>query len=170
MVANGSESKSSFSKITMRPSGISYPLAISANGISLPHFSHTLLYLMRPPSSGWTWRKLMSFSSVAEKSFTGIVTRPKEMAPFQIERGMRLVCPIRGNIRRITRRLKVIQLIGCEPQQIVALQQLADLWQLQRRRQCDLSAHSASRAALSSRFGGLRLSDKQGLHLSPGKR
>jgi hypothetical protein len=30
----------------------------------------------------------MSFSSVAEKSFTGIVTRPKEIAPFHIERGM----------------------------------------------------------------------------------
>jgi hypothetical protein len=34
----------------------------------------------------------MSFSSVAEKSFTGIVTRPKEIAPFHIERGMPLVC------------------------------------------------------------------------------
>src|SRR6188508_272919 len=43
---------------------------------------------MRPPSSGCTWRKLMSFSSVAEKSFTGIVTRPTEIAPFHIERGM----------------------------------------------------------------------------------
>jgi hypothetical protein len=58
----------------------------------LPHFSQTRLYLMRPPSSGCTWRKLMSFSSVAEKSFTGIVTRPKEIAPFHIERGMPLVC------------------------------------------------------------------------------
>ena len=38
----------------------------------------------------------MSFSSVAEKSFTGIVTRPKEIAPFQIERGMVLVCLIRS--------------------------------------------------------------------------
>jgi hypothetical protein len=36
----------------------------------------------------------MSFSSVAEKSFTGIVTSPKEIAPFQIERGMLLVCLI----------------------------------------------------------------------------
>ena len=34
----------------------------------------------------------MSFSSVAEKSFTGIVTSPNEIAPFQIERGMLLVC------------------------------------------------------------------------------
>src|SRR3982750_326900 len=34
----------------------------------------------------------MSFSSVAEKSFTGMVTRPKEIAPFHIERGMVLVC------------------------------------------------------------------------------
>src|SRR4030095_16611255 len=40
----------------------------------------------------------MSFSSVAEKSFTGIVTSPKEIAPFQIERGMFLVCPIRSRV------------------------------------------------------------------------
>jgi hypothetical protein len=37
----------------------------------------------------------MSFSSVAEKSFTGIVTRPNEIAPFHIERGMPLVCLMR---------------------------------------------------------------------------
>ena len=34
----------------------------------------------------------MSFSSVAEKSFTGIVTRPKEIAPFQIDRGIPPFC------------------------------------------------------------------------------
>ena len=39
----------------------------------------------------------MSFSSVAEYSFTGMVTRPKEMAPFQIERGMASVCPCAPN-------------------------------------------------------------------------
>ena len=54
VVASGSCSKSSASRITIRPSGISYPLAISAYGISLPHFSQTRLYLIRPPSSGWT--------------------------------------------------------------------------------------------------------------------
>src|SRR5205814_1107223 len=46
----------------------------------------TRWYLMRPPSSRCTWWKRMSFSSVAEYSFTAIDTRPKDTAPFQIDR------------------------------------------------------------------------------------
>src|SRR5215218_2719113 len=113
----------------------------------------------------------MSFSSVAEKSFTGIVTSPKEMAPFQIDRGMRLVCPIRGNIGSITHRRKVIQFIGCEPEQIVAFEQLADLWQLQGRRQSDVAAtFRLCPHRFPRRCGGLWLGDKQDLYLRPGKR
>src|SRR6478735_4844191 len=61
---------------------------MSAYGISRPSFSQTRLYLIRPPSSAWTCRKLMSFSSVAEYSLIGMVTKPKEIAPFQMDRGM----------------------------------------------------------------------------------
>ena len=46
----------------------------------------TRWYLIRPPSLAWTWRKEMSLLSVAEYSFTGTLTRPKETAPFQIAR------------------------------------------------------------------------------------
>src|SRR4029453_9710155 len=141
----------------MRPSGISYPLAISANGISLPHFSQNRLYLMRPPSSGCTWRKLMSFSSVAEKSFTGIVTRPKEIAPFHIERGMppslpdasdkfcgaarALQTPAAGDssVRRSglvsELGLQQVKLFGGKPQQVVAAQHCRHLGCDQRRGQ-----------------------------------
>src|SRR5699024_10815824 len=41
---------------------------------------------MRPPSVRCTWRKWMSWFSVAEYRRTGTLTRPKETAPFQIAR------------------------------------------------------------------------------------
>ena len=40
---------------------------------------------MRLPSDRRTWWKETSLVSVAEYSFTGIVTSPKLMAPFQID-------------------------------------------------------------------------------------
>jgi hypothetical protein len=40
---------------------------------------------MRLPSDRRTWWKDTSFCSVALYSFTGIVTSPKLMAPFQID-------------------------------------------------------------------------------------
>ena len=39
---------------------------------------------MRPPSGAWSWLKRRLFSSVAPYTRTGIVTNPKEIAPFQI--------------------------------------------------------------------------------------
>src|SRR6476619_6430644 len=42
---------------------------------------------MRAMSSSWSWLNLSDFSSVAGNTLTGIVTRPKEMAPFHIDRG-----------------------------------------------------------------------------------
>src|SRR5439155_16334463 len=41
---------------------------------------------MRLPSLRRTWWKATSFSSVAEYRRTGIVTRPNETVPFQIDR------------------------------------------------------------------------------------
>ncbi len=41
---------------------------------------------MRPPSSVWIWRKETAWLSVAFTSLTGMLTRPKEMAPFQMDR------------------------------------------------------------------------------------
>ena len=40
---------------------------------------------MRLPSERRTWWKLTSLASVALYSFTGIVTSPKLMAPFQMD-------------------------------------------------------------------------------------
>src|SRR3954468_6266737 len=47
---------------------------------------HTRRYLIRPPSLACTWRKEMSWLSVAAYSFTGTLTSPKDTAPFQIAR------------------------------------------------------------------------------------
>src|SRR3954447_23258343 len=48
---------------------------------------------MRPPSSACSWLKRTDFEETAEYSFTGTLTRPKEMAPVQIERGIALTIP-----------------------------------------------------------------------------
>lgn len=37
-------------------------------------------------SSRWTWRKDTEWLSVAFTSLIGMLTRPKEMAPFQMDR------------------------------------------------------------------------------------
>src|SRR3954463_111812 len=63
---------------------------MSEYGTSSPHFVQTRLNLMRPPSSRWTWWNETSPCSVAEYSFTGIVTSPNEIAPFQM---LRMRCP-----------------------------------------------------------------------------
>jgi hypothetical protein len=39
---------------------------------------------MRPPSAACTWCSGTSWSSIAEYTFTGTLTRPKVSAPFQI--------------------------------------------------------------------------------------
>src|SRR5690606_38207310 len=39
---------------------------------------------MRPPSLSWTWCSGTSWSSVAEYTLTGTLTRPNVMAPFQM--------------------------------------------------------------------------------------
>src|SRR3954471_21861173 len=52
----------------------------------------TRLYLIRPPSVECTWWKRMSRSSVAEYSFTPMLTRPNDTAPRQIDRMPPLPC------------------------------------------------------------------------------
>ena len=59
---------------------------MSAYSTSSPSMLQTRWYLIRPPSLAWTCRNEMSLLSVAEYSFTGTLTRPKETAPFQIAR------------------------------------------------------------------------------------
>src|SRR3954464_15737848 len=51
-----------------------------------PSMEQTRWYLIRPPSSACTWWNLTSWSSVAEYSFTPMLTRPKDTAPRQIDR------------------------------------------------------------------------------------
>src|SRR5688572_32880152 len=59
---------------------------MSLYSTSSPSIEQTRLYLTRPPSVAWTWWKRMSLSSVAEYSFTPMLTRPKDTAPRQIDR------------------------------------------------------------------------------------
>lgn len=40
---------------------------------------------MRPPSAAWIWRKEIEWFSVALTSLIGMLTSPKEMAPFQMD-------------------------------------------------------------------------------------
>src|SRR3954451_24475114 len=59
---------------------------MSPYSTSSPSIEQTRLYLTRPPSGAWTWWNRMSLSSVAEYSFTPMLTRPKDTAPRQIDR------------------------------------------------------------------------------------
>src|SRR3954454_13403365 len=49
---------------------------------------------MRTPVLPLSWWKRTVLRETAEDSFTGTVTRPKEMAPVQIERGTGSVSPM----------------------------------------------------------------------------
>src|SRR5215212_12035492 len=59
---------------------------MSLYSTSSPSIEQTRLYLTRPPSVAWTWWNRMSLSSVAEYSFTPMLTRPNDTAPRQIDR------------------------------------------------------------------------------------
>src|SRR6476660_3609602 len=59
---------------------------MSAYSTSSPSIEHTRWYLIRPPSLACTCRNDTSCDSVAEYSFTGTLTSPKDTAPFQIAR------------------------------------------------------------------------------------
>src|SRR4051812_34956194 len=59
---------------------------MSLYSTSSPSMEQTRLYLTRPPSVAWTWWNRMSLSSVAEYSFTPMLTRPNDTAPRQIDR------------------------------------------------------------------------------------
>src|SRR3954467_5925682 len=59
---------------------------MSLYSTSSPSIEQTRLYLTRPPSAAWTWLNRMSLSSVAEYSFTPMLTRPNDTAPRQIDR------------------------------------------------------------------------------------
>src|SRR3978361_2295809 len=64
---------------------------MSPYSTSSPSIEQTRLYFTRPPSVACTWWKRMSLSSVAEYSFTPMLTSPKETAPRQIDRIVALV-------------------------------------------------------------------------------
>src|SRR5690348_8584523 len=66
-----------------------------------PSIEQTRWYLIRPPSSACTWWNLTSWSSVAEYSFTPMLTRPKDTAPRQIDRMLPLPRLPVGQDRRI---------------------------------------------------------------------
>ena len=57
---------SSSVRMTISPSSVSYPLAMSAYSTSSPSRLQTRWYLIRPPSLAWTCRNEMSLLSVAE--------------------------------------------------------------------------------------------------------
>src|SRR4051812_16923620 len=59
---------------------------MSLYSTSSPSIEQTRLYLTRPPSAACTWLNRMSLSSVAEYSFTPMLTRPNDTAPRQIDR------------------------------------------------------------------------------------
>src|SRR3954451_15549082 len=66
---------------------------------------------MAPPSLTWTSWKWIALSSSAPNTFTGTVTAPNAIAPFQIERGMAAHYP--G--RQPSARLRVAGELGFEP-------------------------------------------------------
>src|SRR5687767_3263606 len=64
---------------------------MSSQVTSLPHLAHSRLYLIRPPSAScrrWNLRLLLS---TAEKSLTGMLMSPNEIAPFQIGLTLRIL-------------------------------------------------------------------------------
>src|SRR6266436_2079831 len=69
---------------------------MSSYGTSCSSIEQNRRNLIRPPSSRCTWRKAMSFCSVAVYSFTGIMTRPKETAPFHM---LRMASPYPAVVR-----------------------------------------------------------------------
>ena len=85
-VASGSPARSSSVSTTVSPVGSGYPFATSAYATSSSQAEHIRLNLICPASVLWTWRNAMSRCSVAAKSFTGMVTRPNEIVPFQMLR------------------------------------------------------------------------------------
>jgi hypothetical protein len=50
----------------------------------------------------WIWRKEMEWLSVAFTSLIGMLTRPKEMAPFHMDRTWGTRLPVRGYGSRFT--------------------------------------------------------------------
>ncbi|CAM5675142.1 hypothetical protein SGLAM104S_02876 [Streptomyces glaucescens] len=54
---------------------------------------------MRPPSSVWICRNEIEWFSVAFTSLMGMLTRPKEMAPFQMDRTRPTFPPVSGPAR-----------------------------------------------------------------------
>ncbi|CAM5413807.1 hypothetical protein SGRI78S_03553 [Streptomyces griseus subsp. griseus] len=67
------------------PSASSYALPVSLPETSCSSSSQTLRYRIRPPSARWICRKLIEWFSVALTSLIGMLTSPKEIAPFQMD-------------------------------------------------------------------------------------
>src|SRR5207248_4507010 len=59
-----------------------------SHGTSCPSVEQTRFCWILPPSLSWSMWKRTSLGEVAEKSFTGTLTRPKLMEPLQMGRGI----------------------------------------------------------------------------------
>lgn len=79
----------------IEPSASSYALPMSAAVTSCSSISQTFRYRIRPPSARWIWRKETEWFSVALTSLIGMLTNPKEMAPFQMDRTVHPLCSYR---------------------------------------------------------------------------
>src|SRR6266508_2180431 len=94
VLSGATPSSSSGATITHFPFSTSYPLTIFSKGTSRPDPSATRLYRIRWPVPSWNWLNRTSCCSVAGYSRTGMLTRPKLIAPLQIGRAIaRLLSP-----------------------------------------------------------------------------
>src|SRR4051812_19441021 len=79
---------SSFSSTTYLSAPTSKPRTMSSNATSLSSLEQIRRCSTFAPSRAWTSWKCTVLDSVAEKSLTGMLTSPKVIVPFQIERGI----------------------------------------------------------------------------------
>src|SRR5512132_178959 len=111
-------SRSASSTMTNSPFATSQPLTISSGPTSRSCVGHQRFWRIGVLHSRWSVRKLTSdcfaFGVVARARPTGMLTRPKEMDPFQIVR----MGPLQeksswiGPIRRVAEGLLLCRLVG----------------------------------------------------------
>src|SRR5271165_5120852 len=93
------DSSSSGVTMTYSPPPRSYPFTTSAYSTSSPVRSLTRFCRIRSEVPDWNWLKWMVLSSVAVKSPTGTLTRPKLSDPVQIALGM--AAPFAGGVQPV---------------------------------------------------------------------
>src|SRR5438270_4850002 len=89
-----------------------------SHGTSCPSALQTRFCWMRAPSLSWSMWKRTSLGEVAEKSFTGTLTRPKEIDPLQIGRATSGDLARRGEVVVEQRRMlrPVLDPVGVDPE------------------------------------------------------